>query len=42
MRVIIMRLRIEEGIRVTEQCSSASQSLAQVISEDSKLYKPFK
>ena len=33
-----MSLRIEEGIRVTEPCSSASH----VISEDSDLYGPLK
>ena len=33
-----MSLRIEEGIRVTEPCSSASH----VISEDSDLYRPLK
>ena len=35
-----MSLRIEEGIRVTEPCSSATQ--LEVISEDSDLYRPFK
>ena len=33
-----MSLRIEEGILVTEPCSSATQ----VISEDSDLYRHFK
>ena len=33
-----MWLRIEEGMRITEPCSSATQ----VISEDSDLYRPFK
>ena len=33
-----MSLRIEEGIWITEPCSSATQ----VISEDSDLYRPFK